>query len=199
MYIFAAMLNRDAFNAEMFKYDGDSYLEFLASLDMESAKALNYSEEDLEQIKSNLNQIEEQINFVQLDAKLYNHLSEIEKDVKWYLILEPLCKESTLLFPWIYAMAYTNESFDLKLCIQAEEIESVKSIQGANYPSFPQLIFDAEGVEALDEWGPRPQSARRALEELKVSKDWKTYTDWYKKEGFNDLQTEFVNLSKSWL
>jgi hypothetical protein len=80
----------------------------------------------------------------------------------WFIITEGWCGDSAQLLPYINKMAELNSNINLKIVLRDQYPEVMDAyLTNGESRSIPKLIvLDAETLEPLAEWGPRPESVQ---------------------------------------
>ena len=131
-------------------------------------------------------------------------LTAISKPQIWLVLTEGWCGDSAQLLPYIHKMAETNEHIQLKILLRDEHPAIMDTFLTNGSRSIPKLIIlDAETLEVLGEWGPRPSTAQTTF--LAEKNDPAIGLEvanlnlhkWYAKDKGAAAQLEIATLLKS--
>lgn len=123
----------------------------------------------------------------------------------WFVITEGWCGDSAQLLPYINKMVELNSNIDLKIVLRDEYPEVMDAfLTNGVSRSIPKLIIlDADSLEPLGEWGPRPKSVQerymneRANESIGGKQASQNLHLFYAKDKGALLQEEFRDLLTS--
>lgn len=132
-------------------------------------------------------------------------IDDIQKPQIWFVITEGWCGDSAQLLPYIHKMAELNSNIDLKIVLRDEYPEVMDAyLTNGISRSIPKLIIlDAESLEPIGEWGPRPKSvqerylAERADDSIGGKQASQNLHAFYAKDKGAILQEEFRALLAS--
>jgi hypothetical protein len=186
--------------------DYDEYRQMIDSL-LEQGKTTgtNHSEAMLHYTKMNVQRMKRIDKRAQLTDSLIEQLDELDRPLVWLVITEAWCGDAAQNVPVIAKMATQNDNIDLKLILRDQNLEIMDNYLTNGGRSIPKLVcLDAETLEELGSWGPRPEVAQQMAMEWKndpeVSKeDWaKNLHKWYARNRTEELQSEFEELISDW-
>ncbi len=122
----------------------------------------------------------------------------------WLIITEGWCGDAAQNIPIIEKIAAESENIETRYILRDENLELMDAYLTNNARSIPKLIaLDAETLEELGIWGPRPQAAMdlfiemrsRGLEKPLMMENLQR---WYIADKNVSIQTEFENLLNEW-
>lgn len=165
------------------------------------------------------NQSAEMVNYGKLNrqrmrrlektAKLSDTVSEkarkLNRRMIWLIITEGWCGDAAQNIPTIEKIAAENtESIETRYILRDENLELMDKYMTNGGRSIPKLIaLDAETLEELGTWGPRPQAAMDYFAEMKAQGMAKplimeNIQRWYISDKEKSLQAEFEVLLEKW-
>lgn len=128
-------------------------------------------------------------------------LANIERPQIWLVITEGWCGDAAQSVPVMEKMAAQSQNVELKLILRDENLDIMDAFLTNGGRSIPKLIvLDAETLEVLGDWGPRPAAAQELFWEAKNSPDFnypqvqKDLQIWYTKDKSLSTQSELVEL-----
>lgn len=134
-------------------------------------------------------------------------MKEIQRPLIWLTITEGWCGDAAQIVPVLEKMAAENPRVDHRLILRDDHLDIMDQFLTNGGRSIPKtLLLDAETLDVLGDWGPRPAvvqkmvmdakeqamkmddpEARKAFE-YEVKKDVQL---WYAKDKTQAIQTEF--------
>lgn len=161
------------------------------------------------------NQSEEYLNYTRLNIKRMDRLDKtlsllpetvqiinnLNKKYLWIVITEAWCGDSAQNLPYIAAMAAaSNGKIDLRIALRDEHEELMNAYLTNGARAIPKLVMlDAETLEELFVWGPRPKSGFELLQYYRAHKDTMTHDEfekqlhtWYAQNKGEELQRELT-------
>lgn len=150
----------------------------------------------------------QRIHRLEKTVKLHDSLIEKarnnQRKMIWLIITEGWCGDAAQNIPTIEKIAAESDLIETRYILRDENPELIDAYLTNNARSIPKLIaFEAETLEELGTWGPRPQAAMDLFYELKKSGLEKPpimekIQRWYLADKEKSLQTEFENLLSEW-
>lgn len=143
-------------------------------------------------------------NTVELNDSLKKKTQEIERKLIWLIITEGWCGDAAQNIPIIEKIAHENSNIETKYVLRDENLELMDKYLTNNARSIPKLIcLEAETLEEIGTWGPRPQAAMDYFLEMRASGMDKTQMmenlqRWYIKDKEQSIQDEFEELLSKW-
>lgn len=132
-------------------------------------------------------------------------IDEIRQPQIWLVLTEGWCGDSAQLLPYINKMAALNSNIELKIILRDEHPDVMDAfLTNGISRSIPKvIILDAETLEPVGEWGPRPVSVQkkyldeRANQEIGGKQASQNLHTFYAKDKGALLQEEFRALLQS--
>jgi len=122
----------------------------------------------------------------------------------WLIITEGWCGDAAQNIPIIEKIAAENSNIETRYILRDENLELMDVYLTNNARSIPKLIaLDAETLEEIGTWGPRPQAAMDYFYEMKAQglekpQMMENLQRWYLQDKEKSVQTEFENLFGKW-
>ncbi|MEJ8756263.1 thioredoxin family protein [Pontibacter sp. H259] len=164
----------------------------------------NHATDLVEYTRMNLHRMRRGEKTVELTEELLNALQTIDRTMVWVVLTEAWCGDAAQNLPGIVKIAEASPLIDVKLLLRDEHIDVMDAYLTNGGRSIPKLIaLDAETLQELGTWGPRPEPAQELVMEAKAQKlDFKEMAEklhgWYGKDRSRTLQQEFIPLLKEW-
>ena len=138
-----------------------------------------------------------------------NALTQIQNEnrkITWLVITEAWCGDAAQIIPVLNKLAEENNNINLKMMLRDDNLEVMDQFLTNGTRSIPILIvLDAETLEVLNSWGPRPVEVQKMVMEAKSnaannpeeSKEiWdevkKNSQLWYTKDKSKTIQEEIL-------
>ncbi|MGK7371613.1 MAG: thioredoxin family protein [Candidatus Halalkalibacterium sp. M3_1C_030] len=159
------------------------------------------SEEIIEYTRMNVQRMKRLDSQVALNDSLKEKLENLDDEWIWLVVTEGWCGDTAQNIPAINKMAEASPNIELKLILRDENPEIMDQYLTNGSRSIPKLIcLDAENLEEIGTWGPRPamiqEKAMQWKDDPDISKEeWaeklhKMYAD----NKTEEQQTEFEQL-----
>jgi hypothetical protein len=122
----------------------------------------------------------------------------------WLIITEGWCGDAAQNIPTIEKIAAESPNIETRYVLRDENLELMDKYLTFNARSIPKLVaLDAETLEELGTWGPRPQAAMNYFFEMKKNNLEKpqmmeNIQRWYLQDKEQSLQAEFETLLEEW-
>lgn len=127
---------------------------------------------------------------------------QITKGQLWLVISEAWCADGAQIIPVLAKIAQSNPLIDLKIVLRDENPDLMNQYLTNGGKAIPILIIaDAQSLEVLHVWGPRPKVATQMVEAYKkehgkLTPEFKEdLQKWYNQDKgqsiLSDLQTFF--------
>ena len=127
---------------------------------------------------------------------------QIAKGLLWLVISEAWCADGAQIVPVLAKIAQSNPLIDLKIVLRDENPDLMNQYLTNGGKAIPILIIaDAQSLEVLHVWGPRPKVATQMVEAYKkehgkLTPEFKEdLQKWYNQDKgqsiLSDLQTFF--------
>ena len=141
---------------------------------------------------------------VELNPLLKEKAQNVQKKWIWLIITEGWCGDAAQNIPVIEKIAAENPNIETRYILRDENLELMDLYLTNNARSIPKLIcLDAETLEEIGTWGPRPQAAMSYFYEMKQAGMEKplmmeNIQRWYLKDKEHSIQIEFETLIDEW-
>jgi len=163
----------------------------------QSAELLNYS-------KLNDRRMSRLLKTLQIDKASQDYIHTISKRQTWLLITESWCGDAAQSTPMIYKMAELSENINLKVVLRDENIDLINEFLTNGNQAIPKLIvLDEKTNEVLADWGPRPKTATKLVEDYKqkhgaLDAEFKqNLQKWYNKDKGNNTLNDLLVVLKT--
>ncbi|MDQ3798718.1 MAG: thioredoxin family protein, partial [Acidobacteriota bacterium] len=129
---------------------------------------------------------------------------KVERRMIWLIITEGWCGDAAQNIPVIEKIAALSPNIETRYVLRDENLELMDRYLTNNARSIPKLVaLDAETLEELGTWGPRPQAAMNYFLEMKNNgvdkpKMMENIQRWYLQDKEQSLQKEFAALLDEW-
>lgn len=169
----------------------------------------NHSEAMLHYTRMNAMRMERLDKKTKLTEATINKLAAIDRSQIWLTITEAWCGDAAQIVPVLDKMANENENIELKLILRDEHLDIMDAFLTDGARSIPKvIILNAETLEVLGDWGPRPAELQaKLIPEIKAMKQMtdkaarkeryaKLSTEtqkWYNKDKTARIQEEFLD------
>lgn len=143
-------------------------------------------------------------NTVKLNESLIEKARNVKRKMIWLIITEGWCGDAAQSIPVIEKIAHENSNIETRYVLRDENLELMDRYLTNNARSIPKLIaLDAETLEELGTWGPRPQAAMDYFYEMRESglekpEMMENMQRWYLKDKEQEIQKEFERLLEEW-
>lgn len=141
---------------------------------------------------------------VNLDESLKEKIRTLDVNWVWLVITEGWCGDAAQNIPIIEKIAAENERIETRYVLRDENLELMDKYLTNNARSIPKLIcLDAETLEEIGTWGPRPQVAMEYFLEMRdsgmeKSQMMENLQRWYLQDKEKSIETEFSVLLDDW-
>lgn len=163
------------------------------------------SEEIIDYTRMNVQRMSRLDDQIKLNESLKQELKELNTEWIWLVLTEGWCGDAAQNIPAINKMAEASENIELKLILRDENPAIMDEYLTDGSRSIPKLIcLDAETLEEIGTWGPRPQSIQKKAMEWKEDpeismEEWaEKLHKWYAGNKTQEQQEEFEKLIKEW-
>lgn len=141
---------------------------------------------------------------VGLNESLAKKSHNNQRKMIWLIITEGWCGDAAQNIPIIEKIAAESEHIETRYVLRDENLELMDAYVTNNARSIPKLIaLDAETMEEIGTWGPRPQLAMDYFYEMRESglekpQMMENLQRWYNSDKNQAIQDEFENLLNDW-
>ena len=184
-------------------YTYEAYRDMVDNL-LEEGKTTgeNHSDAMIHYTKMNVHRMKRHDKRTELNEDLISKLKEINRQQIWLLLTEAWCGDAAQLVPVINKMAEVSDNINLRLILRDENLDIMDQFlfRGKNRSIPKLLILDAETLEVISEWGPRPVEAQELFNTMHGSGDLigqevKEYLHkWYADDKSQQVQKEIFEL-----
>lgn len=131
-------------------------------------------------------------------------LAKLQQKYIWLVLSEGWCGDAAQILPILNQMAQTSENIKLRIVLRDENEALMNLFLTQGSKSIPKLIIlDAETLEVIGNWGPRPEPARKLIVDYKAKHN--TIDEfakielqkWYLHDKGETTQTEILQLLES--
>ena len=139
-----------------------------------------------------------------LNESLKEKVRNNQRKMIWLIITEGWCGDAAQNIPSIEKIAAESANIETHYVLRDENLELMDAYLTNNARSIPKLIaLDAESLEVLGTWGPRPKSAMDYFYEmrdggLEKPQMMENLQRWYNSDKNQAIQTEFESLLDDW-
>ncbi len=140
----------------------------------------------------------------ELNASLVDTARDVGRKMIWLIITEGWCGDAAQSIPVVEKIASESENIETRYILRDENLQLMDRYLTNGGRSIPKLIaLDAETLEELGNWGPRPQVAMDYFAEMRergMEKDdmMENMQRWYLKDREQTIQNEFEKLLTVW-
>ena len=129
----------------------------------QSEDLLKYSELN----ETRMNRLEKTIEVTpETKAKLQN----LDKKYIWLVLSEGWCGDAAQIVPVIHKMADVTDKVELKIALRDDNDALMQHFLTNGGKAIPKLIvLDAETLEVVLDWGPRPHGAKQLILDYKAA------------------------------
>lgn len=141
---------------------------------------------------------------VKLNESLVETARNTKRKMIWLIITEGWCGDAAQNIPTIEKIAAQSANIETRYILRDENLPLMDAYLTNDARSIPKLIaLNAETLEEIGTWGPRPQAAMDYFYELKSAGMEKlpmmeNLQRWYLQDKEKSLQSEFENLLSEW-
>ncbi len=165
----------------------------------------NHSEFYLDYTKMNVHRMERLDKTTTLTDDMVEVLGNLKRKYIWLVITEAWCGDAAQNLPVLNLIAKQTPNIDLRLVLRDENLELMDHYLTDGGRSIPKLIvLDAETLQEIGHWGPRPAGAQALLVAHKANPA-QTHEDfvkevqlWYAKDRTLSTQHELLALLQAW-
>lgn len=143
-------------------------------------------------------------NTLELNESLKKIAEAVERKMIWLIITEGWCGDAAQNIPAIEKIAHSTSNIETRYVLRDENLELMDRYLTRNARSIPKLIaLDAETLEEIGTWGPRPAAAMDHFLNLRETGMEKTLLmekmqRWYIADKEQSIQKEFEELLSNW-
>ena len=183
----------------------DEYLKLIDDLlAQEKTTGENQSETMFNYAKLNRQRMKRLEKTVQLNESLREKARNVKANWVWIILTEGWCGDAAQNIPIIEKIARENSRIKTRYLLRDENLELMDKYLTFNARSIPKLIcLDAETLEEISTWGPRPKAAMDYFFEmrnqgLEKPQMMENLQRWYLADENQSIQKEFESLLGEW-
>lgn len=186
--------------------DYDEYRSMIDDLlEQDKTTGTNHSEEMVHYTKMNVQRMNRLDKQIELSDSLIEELEQVDNNWIWLVLTEAWCGDAAQNIPAIAKMAAQNDNITLRFILRDKHPDIMDQYLTNGGRSIPKLIcLDADKLEEIGTWGPRPADIQEKAMEWKddpdISKEeWaEKLHKWYAKDKTRQIQSEFEELVPQW-
>ncbi len=139
-----------------------------------------------------------------LNETLREKVQNNKRKMIWLIITEGWCGDAAQNIPVIEKIAAESENVETRYILRDENLELMDAYLTKDARSIPKLIaLDAESLEEIRTWGPRPKVAMDYFYEMKAQNLEKpqmmeNLQRWYNSDKNQAIQAEFEIFFEEW-
>ena len=164
----------------------------------------DHSEAMVEYTRMNAQRMRRVEKTTELDDELVELMLRVQNKMIWVIVTEAWCGDAAQTVPALVKIAEASPLIEVKLLLRDEYPEVIDAYLTNGGRSIPKLIvLDAETMEELGTWGPRPAPAQELFMDMKARKvPYSEFVEklhgWYGKDRSKALLQEFKGLIPQW-
>ena len=129
----------------------------------QSEDLLKYSELN----ETRMNRLEKTI---EVTDKTKTKLQNLDKKYIWLVLSEGWCGDAAQIVPVIHKMAEVTDKVELRIALRDDNDTLMQHFLTNGGKAIPKLIvLDAETLEVVLDWGPRPHGAKQLILDYKAA------------------------------
>ena len=129
----------------------------------QSDDLLKYSELN----ETRMNRLEKTI---EVTNEVKTKLQNLDKKYIWLVLSEGWCGDAAQIVPVIHKMAEVSDKVELKIALRDDNDTLMQHFLTNGGKAIPKLIvLDAETLEVVADWGPRPHGAKQLILDYKAA------------------------------
>ncbi len=153
--------------------------------------------------KLNLSRMKRLAKTASINDALIEKINQVKRKTYFLVISEAWCGDAAQNVPLIAKATEFSSNIELKIILRDENLDIMDAFLTNGGRSIPKVIaIDAESLEVIGKWGPRPQAAQKLMLELKAKNA--PYTEiserlqrWYIEDKTKSFQADFLELIES--
>lgn len=147
------------------------YRNLISSLLAEGKSTGHVQNEDLRHYSelnvARMNRIEKT---VELLPEVVLTLEQLPKKYIWLVLSEGWCGDAANIVPVLHKMAEVTEQIELRIALRDDHDDLMQHFLTNGGKAIPKLlVLDAETLEVVADWGPRPQEAKQLILDYKAA------------------------------
>ena len=163
----------------------------------QSEDLLKYSELN----ETRMNRLEKTI---EVTEEVKTKLKNLDKKYIWLVLSEGWCGDAAQIVPVIHKMADVTDKVELKIALRDDNDALMQHFLTNGGKAIPKLIvLDAETLEVVLDWGPRPHGAKQLILDYKAAHGVVDATakielqKWYLHDKGISIQNEIVEMHEN--
>jgi hypothetical protein len=163
----------------------------------QSEDLLKYSELN----ETRMNRLEKTI---EVTPETKTKLQNLDRKYIWLVLSEGWCGDAAQIVPVIHKMAEVAENVTLKIALRDDNDALMQHFLTNGGKAIPKLIvLDAETLEVVLDWGPRPHGAKQLILDYKAAHGVVDETakielqKWYLHDKGISIQNEIVEMHEN--
>jgi hypothetical protein len=164
----------------------------------------NHAEAMVEYTRMNAQRMRRVEKTTVLDDELVDMMLRIQNKMVWVILTEAWCGDAAQVVPALVKVADASPLIEVKLLLRDENLDLMDAYLTSGGRSIPKLIvLDAETMEELGTWGPRPEPAQQLFLEMKAQgAPYQEFSEklhaWYGKDRSKTLLQELKQYISQW-
>lgn len=187
-----------------------TYAEYRSMIDslLEENKTTgeNHSDAMIHYTKMNVHRMKRLDKRTEFKDELVKKLQEVDREMVWLILTEAWCGDAAQLIPVIQKMADTTEKITTRYILRDQNLDIMDQfLTDGRSRSIPKLIcLDAESLDILGSWGPRPEITQEFFQsqkndpEISGKKAAENLHKWYADDATYSIQNEFLEILDYW-
>ncbi len=169
-------------------------------LDEGKSTGTNQSEELTAYSKMNVQRMKKWDKIFNVNEELNALIANTERKMVWLVITEGWCGDAAQIIPALVKFANLSDHIEVRFALRDEHPELMDQYLTNGAKAIPILIaMDADSLEEIFVWGPRPAPAQELLLQLKA--EGTPYAEalhkWYAVNKHQTIQEEFEIIFQS--
>ena len=129
----------------------------------------NHSEAMLHYTSLNLARMNKWDKRANLSPETVENLAKIDRPIVWLVITEGWCGDAAQIVPVLHKMSLENSNINLRFILRDQHLDIIDAFLTNGGRSIPKvLILDANTLEVLRTWGPRPAEMQAMIMDVKA-------------------------------
>ncbi|WP_018479373.1 thioredoxin family protein [Pontibacter roseus] len=164
----------------------------------------NHAEAMVEYTRMNAQRMRRVEKTTVLDDELVELMLSVQNKMIWVILTEAWCGDAAQTVPAMVKIAEASPLIEVKLLLRDENLDVMDAYLTNGGRSIPKLIvLDADTLEEIGTWGPRPAAAQQLFNEMKAQEvPYQQFVEqlhgWYGKDRSRTLLEEFKQLIRNW-
>ncbi|MGY6650007.1 thioredoxin family protein [Wenyingzhuangia sp. IMCC45574] len=185
-----------------------SYNEYqekmLAFVETKSSSGTDQSEEMVKYTKLNQSRMKRLNKTLTIDDDSLKTIHSINEKYTWLVLTESWCGDAAQTMPVMHKIAEQTPNIDLKVAFRDENSTLMNYFLTNGNAAIPRLIILNEQGKVVGDWGPRPTTATKKVNDFKrehggLTTEFKEQLQiWYNKnkgvDTLNDLKVLMINI-----